>query len=198
MRRLGLVLVTIICLIGIAVSSLSITTSTVADDDIPKCHGKTKGPDNDSLWNWDEGGTDIPCDEHIYTIVGTITTVESLSRQVAPATGSGSGMMIGGYGSYSSHYSGEIIEGKGYLVITVQSSDSEYAVPGSTIVIKTTDTKAAFVPEGYTAMFKCRFEYEAVAALVNEEKFDEQVRDMADTREFDYCRLATPALIPPS
>lgn len=169
----------------------------IADNNIPKCHGKTKGPDNDSLWNWDEGGTDIPCDEHIYTITGSVTSTDSLSRQVSAASGSVSGFMYGGYGSVSGYSRGEVIDGKGYLVLVVSASDSEYAPTGGTIIIKTTDTKASFVPEGYVATFKCRLEYEAIAALVNNEEFSDDTRAAADTREFDYCRLVTPVLIAP-
>lgn len=156
-----------------------------------------KGPDNDSPWDWDENGNHIPCDPHIYTITAVIQSTDSLSRQVAPASGSISGFGINGYSSLSGHYSGEIIDGKGILVINVLSSDSEYATPGSTIIIKTTDTKASFIPEGYTVTFKCRFEYEAIGALENTEEFTPEVRDQASTWEFDYCRQTTPTILPP-
>lgn len=200
MRKL-LFLCTGVLLIAFAAMFISEThtasLSVAADGNTLECNGgKTKGPDNDSIWDWDEGSTDIPCDPNFYTITGIVATVDSMVRQIAPATSSGSCAIVGGFGGCSSHSRGEIIDGKGMILLTVvDSNHPTYAPVGSTIVIKTTDTKAVFVPEGYQATFVCRLEYEAVAALVTSERFTTGILDSAGTYEFDYCRMKTPVMV---
>ena len=201
-RVLAVLAVVVVIFVGTANVWFAINPiETVADSATEKCRGKTKGPDDDSRWTWDEGSVDIPCDENIYTITGTITSAESMVRQIAPASGSGScsyyGGIGGGYGGCSSWSRGEIIDGKGYVLLTVESSDSPYAPAGATVILKTSDTKAVFIPEGYRSTFKCRHEYEAVAALVDMEKFDDWTLDEVRTDELDFCRMVNPIIYPP-
>lgn len=148
-------------------------------------HNVAPEPDSDSQQNYDGG--QIPVDDNIYVIRGTVQDVNSLVRQVAPAQGSVS--VINGVGSGS--FIGEQQAGKGFVRVEVLSvaPATELAAAGNVVILKTTDTKAAALSEGDTVTFKCRAQYEAIAAVREAETFN---AEKLATWELDYCRLASP------
>lgn len=97
--------------------------------------------------------------------------------------------MIGGYGSAS--YFGPEFGGKGFVRGVVVESDASLAEVGHMVVLKSTDTKAIMLMPGDRATFKCRQQYEAIAAVRSYETFN---ADKLATWELDYCRLASPDL----
>lgn len=131
--------------------------------------------------------TTIPVDTQVYTITGTVVTdVESLVRQTAPAqaqTYNAESL------SYSTFY-GPQLSGKGMVRLAVVASDAELAPVGSTVILKVDDTKGILLLPGDEVTFKCRAQFEAIAAVVNRQEFD----PAAGTWELDYCRLATPVV----
>lgn len=143
-------------------------------------------PDSDSRQNY-KGGSEIPVDDNVYVIRGTVQDVNSLVRQEAPAEGSIS--VINGVGSGS--FVGEQQSGKGFVRVEVLSvaPATELAASGEVVILKTTDTKAAALSEGDTVTFKCRAQYEAIAAVRENEDFN---AEKLSTWELDYCRLASP------
>jgi len=144
-------------------------------------------PESDSGMYFDAEAT-IPVDNGVYVIVGTVAgDIESLVRQTEAAHGS-----ISGYGGYvSGSYSGPTYEGKGFVRLLVSGSNSPLAVVGSTVLLKTTDTKTIMLLPGDIVRFKCRSQYEAVASIYGGEKFDV---DQFETWELDYCRLIDPRI----
>lgn len=131
--------------------------------------------------------TTVPVDTKVYTITGTVVAdVESLVRQTAPAqaqTYNAEGL------SYSTFY-GPQMNGKGMVRLAVATSDAELAPIGSTVILKVDDTKGILLLPGDQVTFKCRAQFEAIAAVVNRQEFD----PAAGTWELDYCRLATPVV----
>ncbi|HEV7951761.1 MAG TPA: hypothetical protein VGO98_00070 [Candidatus Saccharimonadales bacterium] len=147
--------------------------------------------DSDSNQNYD-GSSTIPVDSAYYTITGTVAgNAASLTRQESPA--SGSMYVSGGYGSGS--YFGPIESGKGYVRILVENTTPQTpnAEAGSVALLKSTDTKATALLSGDKVTFKCRLQYEAVAAVSDQEKFSS---DEAGTWELDYCRMVSPSVKP--
>lgn len=129
--------------------------------------------------------TTIPVDTNVYTIGGTVANdVDSLIRQTAVAQAQSYGAEGVSYGTYT----GPEISGKGMVRLLVTSSDSELAPVGSTAILKLDDTKGVMLLPGDIVTFKCRAQFEAIAAVVNRQAFDEA----AGTWELDYCRLVTP------
>lgn len=149
-------------------------------------------PDSDSSQNFSsQPGFGIPVDDAVYTITGkVIGDVESLTRQTEAAQGS-----YGRYGNYATGvYFGAEFGGKGFVRLFVHTSDSELAPPESIVIIKTSDTKASALLPGDVVTFKCRAQYEAVAAVRDRETFDMAASEKLATWELDYCRLFTPEI----
>lgn len=139
-------------------------------------------------------GSKVPTDLQIYTVTGTVAgDVESLTRQVKPGGGS-TPTCFGTSGCYGGgSFFGPIEKGKGYVRLRVNSVSpaTESAKEGSLTILKVTDTKATALLPGDTVTFKCRRQYEAIAAVQQRQKFD---RDKDGTWELDYCRLSTPTI----
>jgi len=131
--------------------------------------------------------TTIPVDTNVYTIRGKVDNdVESLLRQTQVAqaqTYSAEGVSYG-------NFSGPEISGKGMVRLVVAASDSELAPVDSTVILKLDDTKGVMLQPGDSVTLKCRAQFEAIAAVVNRQSFDEA----AGTWELDYCRLASPVV----
>ena len=133
----------------------------------------------------------VKVDDGLYTITGTVAgDVDSLTRQTQAAQGSIAGSGFGFYGTYF----GPEFGGKGFVRLFVESSDSALALAGEVVILKTTDTKAIVLIPGDRVTFKCRAQYEAVAPVREYETFDETKRDLVETWELDYCRLAVPLI----
>jgi len=144
-------------------------------------------PESDSSQSY-QSGAQVPVDNGVYTIeIQIVNEIESLTRQTQAAYGSA--FMYGGYGSAS--YFGPEYGGKGFVRGLVLHSDSDLARVGHVVVLKSTDTKATMLRVGDVTVFKCRKQYEAVAAVLNYETFD---AEKLATWELDYCRLASPDL----
>lgn len=151
-------------------------------------------PDSDSAQTYDGGR--IPVDNNIYEVVGVVQSpMESLVRQTRAASGSASGVMISGTGTMSGSYHGPEFDGKGFIRIALESitpTPQQFEVPaGATIIVKSSDTKAILVGAGDRVYLRCRVQYEAVAAVLEREKFD---ANTVATWELDYCRLASPVV----
>jgi hypothetical protein len=131
--------------------------------------------------------TTVPVDTKVYTITGTVAAdVESLVRQRAPAQA----QSYNAEGLSYSTFSGPEMSGKGMVRLTVTTSDAALAPVGSTVILKVDDTKGVLLLPGDQVTFKCRAQFEAIAAVVNRQEFDHA----AGTWELDYCRLATPVV----
>lgn len=134
----------------------------------------------------------IPVDDNVYTIVGEIVVdVNSLVRQTEAARGSYSGY---GSGYASGTYYGPEYGGKGFVRVLVLTSDSKLAPVGNIVILKSTDTKGTALLPGDVVTFKCRAQYEALAAVRDNEIFGESAVERLATWELDYCRLATPVI----
>lgn len=146
-------------------------------------------PDSDSQQEF-EDGNEVPIDKTVYIIQGTVQSpVESLVRQTEAAGGSMSGWQAGGFGSISGSYFGPEFGGKGFIRVLVEESNSHLAPVGTVAILKSSDTKASILGHGDRVTFKCRAQYEAVAAVLDNEKFD---REALQTWELDYCRMVNP------
>lgn len=129
-----------------------------------------------------------PVDDNVYEIAGVVTgAVDSLVRQTEAARGSVAGS---GYGFYGTYFGSEF-GGKGFVRLLVRRSNSPLAPIGEIVILKTTDTKAIVLVPGDEVTFLCRAQYEAVAAVRDNETFDP---DKVETWELDYCRLLTPVI----
>lgn len=152
------------------------------------CDSGSPGPDSDSAQSYD-GGT-IPIDKNVYTIRGKVSSpVDSLTRQTQPASGS----LFGINGYVSGNFSGPVQSGKSFIRLEVQTAQpsTDLAPEGGLIIIKATDTKATALSAGDVVTFKCRRQYEAVAAVENGQSFD---KNADATWELDFCRLASPVV----
>jgi hypothetical protein len=153
------------------------------------CGERNVRPDSDSGLAF-EAGARIPQDRTIYEIQGVVyEDAESLVRQTAPAQATMYYQGAYGYGSYW----GPQLGGKGLVRLAVIHTDppTGLALPGTAVILKTTDTKATNLRPGDIVTFKCRAQYEAVAATLQNENFDP---DTYETWELDYCRLANPTI----
>lgn len=161
------------------------------------CDGSATAPAVDS----DNGNTSYvdgnndpaksPVDKKVYIVSGEVVAeVNSVTRQVKPAEGSISGYSYGGYGSMSGSYFGEVTGGKGYvrLLISSSSPSTSLAQPGSVSILKVSDIKATALTTGDVVTFKCRRDYEAVAPVLENQRFE---ADSVGTWELDYCRMET-------
>lgn len=149
--------------------------------------------DSDSSQSYKNDGKSsrVPIDDHVYEITGEVVgPVNSVTRQVKAAEGSTSGTLYGNYGSMSGSYFGEINKGKGYVRILVSSASPSTvsAQEGSVSILKVTDTKATALEEGDVVTFKCRRQYEAIAAVRDNQKFNAKDTRL-ETWELDYCRM---------
>lgn len=149
--------------------------------------------DSDSSQSYADGSR-VPTDTEVYTITGEVVgQVNSLERQVEPAHGEISGSTFNGYGSISGSTFGPVEKGKGYVRILVNEADPtvDLAPVGDVSILKVTDTKGTALVAGDIVTFKCRRQYEAIAAVKDNQKFD---KTAVETWELDYCRLASPVI----
>lgn len=151
------------------------------------CEESDPAPDSDSSYNYADGSK-IPVDEKVYTVSGEVTgQVNSATRQVEPAKGS-----LSAYNGYASGtFTGPIEAGKGFVRLKITGSDSNLAPMNELVILKTADTKVSALLSGDVVTFKCRAQYENIAAVKDGQKFEE--RQVA-TYELDYCRLETPTV----
>ena len=157
------------------------------------CSDISPAPESDSSQDF-ASGAKIPVDDNVYVITGEVVAdVDSLTRQTEAARGSVSGYGSG-YGSYvSGSYFGPQFGGKGFVRLLVSDAHppTGLAPRGDIVIIKTSDTKASALLPGDVVTFKCRAQYEAVAAVRRRETFD---ADLVETWELDYCRLVSPVI----
>jgi hypothetical protein len=157
------------------------------------CRGQAPQAASDSPQTYSANAR-IPVDDNVYTINGRVVgDIASLSQQVAPAQGDVTGVQARGYGYLGGSYFGAEFGGKGFVRLLVRSAEpaTPYAPPNQIIVLKTSDTKAVALLPGDIVTFKCRAQYEAVAAVRENEAFNE---DKLETWELDYCRMVTPVI----
>ena len=90
-------------------------------------------------------------------------------------------------------YFGPQFGGKGFVRLFVYSAEpaTELARPENIVILKTSDTKASALLPGDIVTFKCRAQYEAVAAVRNAETFN---KEALETWELDYCRMISPLI----
>lgn len=151
--------------------------------------GAAPAPDSDSEQEY-ASGSKIPVNDNVYLIQGeVIAEVNEVTRQVEPAQGE----VYGNNGYISGSFSGPIQAGKSFVRIRVRkvSPDTILAPLGDVVIVKTTDTKAVALLNGDVVTFKCRAQFESIAAVRENEKFD---ADKLGTWELDYCRLASPVI----
>lgn len=136
-------------------------------------------------------GSKVESDTNAYLIKGEVVgPVNETTRQVTPGQGD-----IFGYNGYlNGSFTGPVEKGKGFVRIRVESASpsTDLAPVGQVTIVKTSDTKAKALMNGDVVSFKCRRQYEAVAAVRNNQKFDKK---SDGTWELDYCRLATPVIV---
>lgn len=156
------------------------------NDDNPKT-------DSDSSFSYDDSAR-VPVDEATYELTGEVVgQVNNLTRQVEPGKGSISGSQYGSYGTLSGSFTGPIEAGKGFvrLKVSVSKPATDLAPVGEVAIVKTADTKASALMPGDIVTFKCRRQYENIAAVKDKQEFKESE---VGTWELDYCRFETPVL----
>lgn len=157
------------------------------------CGGKAPAPASDSPQTYDASAR-VPVDDTVYTISGQVVgDVASLSQQTTPAQGDVTGLTGRGYGYLGGSYFGAEFGGKGFVRLLVHTTEpaTPLAPPENIVIVKTTDTKAAVLLPGDVVTFKCRAQYEAVAAVRENESFNQS---KVETWELDYCRMVTPVI----
>lgn len=148
-------------------------------------------PDSDSTFGYADGSK-IPVDERVYTVTGEVSgPINNLTRQVKPAEGSLTGSTYGSYGSVSGSFTGPIEAGKGFVRVLVTQSDTDLAPVRELAIVKTADTKVSALLPGDIVSFKCRRQYENVAAVKDKQSFKESE---VGTWELDYCRMVNPTV----
>lgn len=148
--------------------------------------------DSDQSYGLDAEGEQfkIPTDTKAYLITGeVVSSVNTVSRQTSPAQGE---MYGSAYGASGTFY-GETVKGKGMvrLLVKTASPSTTEAQPGNVSILKVADTKGSALLPGDVVSVKCRRQFEAIAAVQENQKFDEK-RD--GTWELDYCRLVSPVV----
>jgi hypothetical protein len=126
-------------------------------------------------------GGEVPVDDNVYTIRGVVIGQPiQMVRLVEPAYVKESGELVNAQA-----------EGKSLVRLLVHDVDPEtrLATTAGSILLKATDIKAAGLQPNDVVTFRCRAQYEAVAAVRKRETFQ---ADRVGTWELDYCRLATP------
>lgn len=177
---------------AIVLALAAVLAGTACGNDGPSA----PAPDSDSGHSYD-GGT-VPVDTAVYDITGKVVgDVGSLTRQVKPGGGRIDAPVCAGtsgcYGGGGGTVFGPVEAGKGFVRLLVMQAKppTDLAREGALVLLKVTDTKAtALVPDDVVT-FRCRREYEAIAAERDDEKF---VPDAVATWELDQCRLATPGI----
>ncbi len=157
------------------------------------CAGQAPQPASDSPQIY-ETGARVPVDDTVYLISGQVVgDIASLSGQTAPAQGDITGLGARGIGYVGGSYFGAEFGGKGFVRLLVHTAEptTRLAPPEEIVIIKTSDTKASILLPGDVVTFKCRAQYEAVAAVRENESFN---ADKVETWELDYCRLLTPVI----
>lgn len=157
------------------------------------CRGQAPQAASDSPQTYNANAR-IPVDDNVYTITGEVVgDISSLSQQTTPAQGDLTGLQARGYGYLGGSYFGAEFEGKGFVRLLVHTAEpsTRLAPLEEIVIVKTTDTKAVVLLPGDVVTFKCRAQYEAVAAVRENEAFDE---DKLETWELDYCRMVTPVI----
>lgn len=178
------VFLTPLFILGIGVLLVLGLSACGVDNEAPR-------PESDSSQYFSRG-SEIPVDDNVYTITGQVVSeVGSLTRQTQAARGSISGSGTAGFAYVSGTYYGPEFGGKGFIRLQVLESDSFLAPWGEIIILKSTDTKGVALLPGDVVTFKCRHQYEALAAVRNSETFD---AEKLETWEIDYCRFFTPVI----
>ncbi len=140
-----------------------------------------------------------PTDTNTYLITGVVVDMRSIrtgqettSNTEIDLLGPFEGAFWPIFGIDSSlQTSGSSVEtGKGFIRFDVTASEAIAEAPvGSQIILKTTDSKSFLLVPGDIVTFKCRRDFEPVAAVNVGEKVSEAKHG---TWELDYCRLLTP------
>lgn len=157
------------------------------------CAGRAPQPESDSPQTYSDNAR-IPVDDTVYTIVGEVVgDVASVTQQTTPAQGDVTGVSARDLGYLGGAYFGPEFGGKGFVRLLVHTATpgTELAPVEEIVILKTSDTKAAVLLPGDVVTFRCRAQYEAVAAVREGESFD---ADKVETWELDYCRLVTPVI----
>lgn len=148
-------------------------------------------PESDSSQSFNSDAR-IPVDDNVYTITGQVVgEVSSITRQTQAGHGSISGFSSSGSGYVGGSFYGPEFGGKGFVRLYIEHSDSPLAPVEGIVLIKSSDTKGSALLPGDRVTFKCRAQYEAVAAVRENESFD---TNKLATWELDYCRLSTPTI----
>lgn len=137
-------------------------------------------------YNW---SIKAPVDDNAYNISGVVDgDIESLTRQ----TSAGGATFFGFSGIVSGSYFGPEYNGKGFLRLKVEKSNSNLAPVGSVALLKVTDTKAILLRSGDFVDFRCRHQFEALAAV----RYDESLDLAKGMWEIDFCRMISPVVTP--
>jgi hypothetical protein len=167
----------------IVMAGALLLTACAAEESV----GRAPAPDSDSEQRY-EYYSQVTVDDNVYEIRGIVAgELESLVRQTEAARGSVAGSGFGFFGTYF----GPELGGKGFVRLLVQESNSDLAPVGETVILKVTDTKAIVLVPGDSVTFRCRAQYEAIAAVREQETFDSE---KLATWELDYCRLLSPVI----
>lgn len=176
-------------ILAVLIALLALTACTEEENAAPAA-------DSDSAQEYKE--SKIPVDDNVYDITGEVVSdVDSLTRQTKPGGGSISAPVCAGtsgcFGGGGGTLFGPTVEGKGYVRLKVLSSkpSTDLAPEGQVVIIKATDTKASILLPGDRVTFRCRRQYEAVAAVRENQSFKQ---DEVATWELDYCRLSSPVI----
>ena len=144
--------------------------------------------ESDSNQNFaNTGNSRIPVDREVYRVTGKVVgDVDSLVT---------SGPVQTVYYQYSTATTG-YTEGKGFVRLFLYEITPEpvreLVTSEEIAILKTTDTKARALLPGDVVTFVCRAQFEAVAAVLENEVFDPV---KLGTWELDYCRLERPAVV---
>ncbi len=163
-------------LVSVLVLGVVLVAASCSDNVAP-------APESDSSQFYSGGR--IPVDDAVYMITGEVVgDVDSLTRVGAGAS----------YRRYDTYATGSYWmeqTGKGFVRVKVMRTDKDVpeAQLEDVVILKTTDSKVRALLPGDIVTFKCRRQYEAVAAVRNNETFD---ANKVATWEIDYCRMFTP------
>lgn len=145
-------------------------------------------PESDNAYQWAIGSC-VETNTDVYLI--TVRVVQTLtSHNEINAAGSGSGVLFGNSGSYSSHFR-MWQDGKGILPVEILSIFPEFPslMVGNTILLKTSDLKAMALPELSEVEFVCNQDIEVLSPNQNRQTL---TTDRL-TYELDDCRMTTPS-----
>lgn len=144
---------------------------------------------------YDGRSSKVPVDSAFYTVKGEVVAdVTSHERQASPAQGSFYGSSAYATGTFF----GPEFTGKGLVRVKVVGLDpvnDKLVSPGNIAILKVADVKARALLPGDIVLFRCRAQYEAVAPIRDNERFQ---AGEAETWELDFCRLQRPKVDDPS